>query len=360
MIVPKARRMSSGNWYINLRLGGESINVTAPTEKACIKEAQYIKAEYLADKRNQPKGLDRTLRQVATEHIDSLRSRRSPTTIDGYEKIVRVSYQGIMDLPLSKITYSVMNKAVDEECQRPGKRGKRSPKTIENEYNFIVQVLRENGVNIPRVPLPEVQQKPVQILTADQVYSAVQGTPIELPCLFAMWMTFTISEIRGFTKSKSIRNGMISVVETVVDVKGKVVRKPTAKESTRARTLAIPPYIQYLIDQVDGDVICPLSSQATNKRLQVLLEKAGLPKISFHKLRHIAASTMTAEKIPPAYIKAQGGWSTNYVMERVYTHIYDDARKEADDTMNKKMMQIINNANQKEKKTKKYRLKRSF
>ena len=82
-----------------------------------------------------------------------------------------------------------------------------------------------------------------------------------------MWMTFTISEIRGFTKSRSIHDGQISVVETVVDINGKPVRKPYGKEEERSRTLDIPPYIMALIDAVDGDVICPLSSQAVNKRL---------------------------------------------------------------------------------------------
>lgn len=46
MKVPKPRKLSSGNWFIQLRLGGESISVTEPTEKKCIKSAQLIKAEF--------------------------------------------------------------------------------------------------------------------------------------------------------------------------------------------------------------------------------------------------------------------------------------------------------------------------
>ena len=51
MVVPKPRKLSSGNWYIYMRLGGEGISVTETTEKKCIKAAQLIKAEYLAGKR---------------------------------------------------------------------------------------------------------------------------------------------------------------------------------------------------------------------------------------------------------------------------------------------------------------------
>ena len=34
MNVPKARKLPSGNWFIQLRLGGESISITAATEMA--------------------------------------------------------------------------------------------------------------------------------------------------------------------------------------------------------------------------------------------------------------------------------------------------------------------------------------
>ena len=51
MKVPKPRKLSSGNWYIYLRLGGEGVSITETTEKKCIRAAQVIKAKYLAGKR---------------------------------------------------------------------------------------------------------------------------------------------------------------------------------------------------------------------------------------------------------------------------------------------------------------------
>ena len=47
MKIPKAKKMSSGNYFIRLRLGGEEICITEPTEKECIRQAQFIKSEYL-------------------------------------------------------------------------------------------------------------------------------------------------------------------------------------------------------------------------------------------------------------------------------------------------------------------------
>ena len=44
MKVPAPRKLPSGSWFIQLRLGGESIPVTAATAKDCNREAAAIKA----------------------------------------------------------------------------------------------------------------------------------------------------------------------------------------------------------------------------------------------------------------------------------------------------------------------------
>ena len=51
MKVPEPRKLPSGSWFIQLRLNGESIPVTAETKKECLDQARLIKAEYLAGKR---------------------------------------------------------------------------------------------------------------------------------------------------------------------------------------------------------------------------------------------------------------------------------------------------------------------
>lgn len=341
--VPKPTQMSSGNWFIRLRINGENINVTEATERACIEKARALKAGLLTEKKFRSDVATMTLCEACNAHIAKIEGRLSPSTKQGYEKIVRMHFPELMKKKLGDINDKTIQAAIDAECKRISRRGKPyAPKTVNSAYFFVADVLDAYDVAHGTPRLPEEKKRPVQILTAEQVYSAVKGTDIELPCLLAMWLTFTISEIRGFTKSKSIRNGQISVMETVVDVGGKPVRKDAAKEAERARTQNIPPYIQQLIDAVDGDVICPLSSQATNKRLQRRLEKFGYPVISFHKLRHISASTSVALNIPAAYVKDRGGWVSDYVVNRVYTHTFPKERLEADKKMDDFFTDIIN------------------
>lgn len=345
MKVPKAIRKPSGSWQIQLRLGGKSITINRQTEAEAITEAERIKAEWNAGKRDRPV-IRKTLEAACCEYIDLYRSRLSPTTIQGYEKIVKNSFSDLMKANIYDITFRDLEKAVSDECNRSGRSGKRSPKTISNEFNFIFSILKYNDINIKRPRLPERKRVPVQILTVEQVYKAVAGTDIELPCLLAMWLTLTISEIRGLTKSKSIRNNQLTVVETVVDVYGVPTRKPGGKEASRTRTLLLPPYLAYLIDLVEGDIICPLSAQAVYKRLQRYLGKAGLPKITFHQLRHISASTMVGLGIPPAYVKQTGGWATDQIMNSIYVHTYQEQQAEFTERMNAYMNNIIatNNA----------------
>ena len=342
MKVPEPRKLKSGTWFIQLRLGGESIPVSALTRSDCIKQAQLIKAQHRADKRPKTKS-DITLREAMTTYIEKKRAGLDPSTIQGYEKIRDQYFQQIMDLSLKKINIDVVNDAIYEEESRTSRQKKPlSPNTIRKAWHLISSVLRRNHVTLDDQPdLPEIKKKPVEILSFAEIYPAVKGSSIELECLLAARLSLSMSEIRGLTKSRSIRDGKLTVCETVVDIGGEPVRKDHAKEPERIRTMPIPPYIQTLIDEIEGDVICDKTSQTINKRYQRLLEKAGLPKSSFHKLRHTYASEGARLQIQSEILQEGGGWKTSHTMKRVYTHTFTQARLSAEKQMDDYYSSII-------------------
>ena len=100
MVVPKARKLPSGVWFIQLRLGGESIPITANSEKSCTKEARAIKAEYLAGKlemkEKEPERETVTLTAAMDNYIASKSNTLSPSTIRGYRKNQKYRFQSIM------------------------------------------------------------------------------------------------------------------------------------------------------------------------------------------------------------------------------------------------------------------------
>lgn len=110
MKMPKARKLKSGNWFIQLRLGRESIPITAKTEKEYTRQAQFVKAEYKAGKRQAPPEPEVEAPKAPTveEAIDAYIKKRdavlSPVTIRGYRNIQKSRFRSVMDLEITSIS----------------------------------------------------------------------------------------------------------------------------------------------------------------------------------------------------------------------------------------------------------------
>lgn len=342
--VPRPRQLPSGSWFGRCTIDGKRISFTASTEEEYYTRVRAAKANLIPS--SSPSSL--TLHTAIEKYIQSSSGRLSPTTLQGYNSILRNGFGSLLSRRVSAITTNMLQKAVDDECLAVSPRtGKPyTPKTIANRYGLIATVLHEYAPSLKTsVRLPEPKELPIHILTPEQIYSVVRGTDIELPVLLSMWLSFSMSELRGLTKSGSIHGDQISVMETVVDVDGKPVRKSGGKEVKRSRTLNLPPYIRSLIDAVPGDVICPLSGQAMYKRFTRLLQSNGLPHMTFHQLRHVNASVMAELNIPEKESNDRGGWKSSHVRQRVYTHSFSATRTAADAAVDSYFSSIIGNEN---------------
>lgn len=361
MKLPAIRQLPSGNWFCRLRLDGKEICITEPTKEKCQARAMAYKTGVL-QARLEP--LSITLRQACDQYINARRNVRSPTTIQGYETLCATAYQDIMGTRLTDLTPRRLALSVQREAARVGRTGKKiSPKSLHNSWGFIASVLNENGMDPPAVPLPEIKRKIIRLPDPGAVIRALIGSDCELPCLLAAWLSLSMSEIRGLTKSKSLMDGRLYVVETVVRVKGDAkgrqadVRKEGGKEVERTRAFDLPPYLLQLIDQVEGDVIVPLTPRQIYGRFDRLLRAKGLPHMSFHQLRHLNASTMAMLGIQKEIAQERGGWKTPHTMEQVYTHTFDAQRKAADQKIDAYFeAQIGNEKATKQKKRRIYRL----
>ena len=139
------------------------------------------------------------------------------------------------------------------------------------------------------------------------------------------------------------KTSSLAIQEVVVNVDRKPKRKGQAKQDTRKRILKIPPYIKSLIDKTDPEIdeIVTLSGHAIYCRFVRLLKKNGLPAMTFHDLRHVNASVMALLRIPDKYAMERGGWKTDKVMKKIYTHTFSEVREAFDATIDNYFENII-------------------
>lgn len=340
--VPKPKRLKSGEYYCQMMVKGEVVYINdCWTEAEYYTKARAIKLGML-EMAKHPERI--TVSQAIDKYIESRANRLRPKSKQQYEYIRDKRFTELMKMQIGSVSSAAIDAAIEAELDKPSRKGGTiKPKTVIDAYHLVATVLKKyvDGIKID-VTLPELQQKLMVIVPPEDIVPVILDTDVELPCMLAMWLGLSMAEIRGITKSKSINGNKLYIVETVVDLNTGPVREAKAKEEMRKRVLDIPPYIMDLINKVEGDVIEPRSGHAVYMRFQKVLEGTALPKMTFHALRHVNASVMADELIPAVVAQARGGWKTDSVMKKTYTHAFDNSRREADKKIDARFNKILN------------------
>ena len=290
-----------------------------------------------------------TLHEAIDAYIDSrVPLKRSPTTIQDYRCIQKNAFRDIMDIKLKDLDGEILQEAINAEAQRTSRKRSSNPKPLsakrlKNEWGLVSAVLIKyrKEIDLTEIELPQVTPRHVELPSAQEVLRIIKGTDIELPVLLAAWLSFSMSEVRGLTKSKSVNGDYITIREVVVDVDGQPVRKEMGKNPTRNRRHRIPPYIKQLIDKVDGDDLVPMSGRALYHRWIRLLDENGMAHITFHDLRHLNASVMALLRVPDKYAQERGGWKSDQVMKRVYMQTFSEGRENVDNMVDSYFEKIV-------------------
>lgn len=312
-------------------------SVTADTKAEAEFKAAVLKNEYRPGKKQPPR--NRTLRAAIDDYI-SLSEVLSPTTIQAYKKIQKYAFPDLMDIQVNRLDDTIVQIAINAECKRKSERtGKPlSAKTVKNEWALVSAALKNCGLSF-NIRLPKVQRKNKILPSPEAVYEAIKGTEVELPCLLAMWLSFSMSEIRGL-KCSSFRSGYLFVDQVVVDISSIPTEKKNAKTDTRIRKQRVPEYIKQLILKTEtykrykstgiDDYLVDMTRNQIYHYYSRRMEAAGI-SASFHDLRHIFASVMLNElNIPEKIVQDEGGWSTPHVMKSVYSNTFSDSQAKAD------------------------------
>ncbi len=326
MKVPKARKLKSGTWFIQLRLNGQSISVTAPSEKECVRMAQLRKAEYQAGVK-QEKLINAKKAPTLSEAVDAYIGKRdavlSPSSIRGYETIKRTRFQSLMNRPINKISANEWQIACNEEAKLV------SPKTVKCAWGFIASVLRDaTGEDAPKVRLPQVPIHEKKFLDPDQIptfINAVHDTPVEIPALLAL-SSLRRSEILSLTwENIDLKKRIIKIRgASVLDKEGNLVDRKQNKTNGSTRNVEI--FISELYDALKaarkptGKVV-NCNPNTIYSQINRICRKNDLPEIGVHGLRHSFASLAYYLGIPALATMEIGGWSDKMTMIQRYTHL---------------------------------------
>lgn len=364
MRVPKAVKLNSGKWRIQIQIDGKRYSCTGVTKKEAQDQAKKIYAGIEMEKR-----IPLTVGKAMDKYIEEKTGVLSPSTIRGYKSVRRNYFQDIMDTNISDLTQGDIQLAVSNESLK----GK-SPKTIRNAHGLLNSVLEEFRPNfVAHTHLPEKQKAELRIFTEEEmqkVWQAAKGSKYELPILLASWMGLRMSEIRGL-KFKDVHSFKLVYADehrvlgaepaklhvhtaVVRDADGNHVEKGP-KTAAGDRWIKIPNVILNLIhqqlmefpDDIENEqilecYICPWADITIYKNFKNICKKAGVEPCRFHDLRHFAASEAHALGVPNKYSMKRMGHKTEHMLQSVYQHTMRDKEDEFGDLIDRKMEDLYN------------------
>lgn len=321
MKVPKARELSSGTWFIQLRLGGESIPITGRTEPECISKAQFVKARYLLEREPSNVPQELTLGQMLDNYIKKKKVSASPSTIRGYSIIRRNRLQDYMDKPIKSIKnwQALYDSEADDY----------SAKTMFNEWSLIRSAYKyATGKDFPHIEEKPLVKKEHEFLEPDEIkkyVASVVGTKAAIPALLALH-SLRASELADlewkdidFEKETIFING-----SAVFDENNKLIHKETNKTklSRRYVPFLIPELKEALLEarQEEGYVV-PVMPNTVYRWLNESYIKAGVTPVGVHGLRHSFASLCYSLEMPIKITMTIGGWSNYQTVLDIYTHL---------------------------------------
>lgn len=316
MKVPTPRQLPSGAWFIQLRLGGESVPITKPTREGCVKTAQLIKAEYQAGRRQIVSG-EQTVGDLVDAYIKKYTPVLSPATIRGYDTIRRNRFADTMKKrPAAIHDWQAVINAELREC---------SEKTVMNGWGLVSAALKDAGQPVPTVKLAPVPENELSYLEPEEIplfVAAVRDDPCEVE------MLLELHGLRASEAQQVVHKRLIDTAREQITVRGAIVRGKDgfvqkATNKSRAGTRTVPVMIPRLVElakeiESRGEEIPTHSASMVLKHVHRACEAAGVTDVTNHGLRRSMATLAYSEGISEHVLMGWCGWHDFGTMHRIY------------------------------------------
>lgn len=357
------QRSSDGRWVASfVDVTGRRHHLYADSEREVRRELRAALAERDAGITRSDLLLGRWLERW----LDTLDLRA--TTVADYRYKVSLIPTWALERSLGELSPPDVQRLLDEVAVTPTASGKpRASSTVAQVRSVLRRALGQAErwgliarnaaalVDAPEVETPEVE--PLSLDEARALLAQLAGHRLE-----SLYTTVVALGLRRgealFLKwaDVDLDAGTLEVRRqlTTTNTGQVVIGPPKTRKSTRR--LALPGFCierlaerrrqeeaerQHLGDAWEqNDLVwptrfgTPMSPRNLLRHLHRSCEKAGVPRVSFHALRHSAATIMLAQGVPERVIMDVLGHSTTAMMVR-YQHVTDALRDDAADAMDR-------------------------
>lgn len=313
-------------WRIRERYKGKLYMVSVDY-KPTHKDAQRLIDEKINQNDFSPK-TGMTMKSASNAYIALKNNILSPSSIRGYRSIMKNLSEEFMNTKLSDIAPWDVQKEINDYSVS------HSPKSTRNAHGFISAVLRTYKPSMTlNTALPQKVKYEPYTPSEDEVkriLDEVKGTDYEIAYRLGCY-GLRRGEICALDSS-DLKGNMLSITKSkVMDENGNWIIKPIPKTTSSQRTIYIDDRLAKMFKE-KGYAYNDHPNRL-NHHLHRLLKRLGIQEFRFHDLRAYYASMAHALGIPDVYIMANGGWSSNHIMDRVYKRAF--AKKQAE--MNKQI-----------------------
>lgn len=308
-----------------------------PNQKECTIALAAILQETGAD------CVSGSFKDAYNKYVSTKSNVLSPTTIRGYESVIKNMSQEFKDMLLCDITPRDVQAEVNRYCISPSG-AMRSAKTVRNCSGLISAVLKEAKPNMAlNTTLPKKQKHEDYIPTDQEVETIlkeVEGTRYHLPFMLAI-CSLRRSEICALTPDDLQGNELTINKAYVQDKNNKWLVKPYNKTEASSRKITLPEKVAEEYRQITSKRIFEGFPGTLLRNLHRCQDVNNIQRFRFHTLRAYYATFCHSIGIPDAYIQKMGGWESDEIMKSVYRRTKSDTEKKMDNLLSDKIAGLL-------------------
>lgn len=312
----KIEKLPSGSYRVRKMYKGQMFTLIfdqKPSQKEVI--------EALSAKMQESQVGKGTFNYYAEDYIKSRTNVLSPSSVLTYERYIRAISDEFNSIRIGNITQADIQKEINRYAEN------HAPKTVRSLHGFIASVI---GAYRPQLMLRTTL--PQNVITEDYlptqedikaILDAAKGTEDSIGFQLGV-LSLRRCEVCALTMD-DLNGNELHIHRNLVWNK-KWIIKETPKTDAGNRTVYLP---DALVKEIqDKGYFFKYSPNKLLEHLNKYQDKLGIPRFTFHDLRHYFAS-YASTIMPESDAMALGGWKSDHVFKQVYRESMKEKRKES-------------------------------